>query len=120
MRGSIVVFESRRPVKCHRTNIRSRLVRLAQRSPCRYKVAAIGIDRRGRVITAATNRSRYFYLGGGKHAEMEVMRRSPRSLVLIIILRLGQGGVIRPITPCLRCTAKAQERGIRIVSINSE
>jgi len=86
-------------------------------SQCRYKVAAIGLDHRGRVIGVEHNRQRFPRKGGGLHAELRLMQRCPKSLKTILIVRLGNGGVVRPIAPCNACQTKADELGITIRTV---
>lgn len=107
-------------MKCSKREIISRLKRKAQNSSCRYRIAAIGLDFRGNVISLAMNSPRFEHHGGGLHAEMAIMRGSPRSLRTIIILRIGASGIIRPIHPCLACARKAKELGISIKTIEEE
>ncbi len=104
-------------MKCNTSQIRDRLYKKALESICRYRIAAIGIDYRGTVISIANNQPRNLYKGGGIHAEQRVMHKSPRSLKKIIILRVGEGGEIRPIDPCSKCAEKAAELGVKIESV---
>jgi len=89
----------------------------AKQSRCVYKVSAIGLNKKGEVIAKATNKHRFMKPGGGKHAEMEVMLKAGKALKTIILCRVGGGGKILPIDPCPVCRAKAEELGIRIVSV---
>jgi hypothetical protein len=100
-------------------NLRDRLLKKATQSACRYRIAAIGIDFRGRVIGSATNQPRFHRKGGGLHAEALVIRGSPKSLRTVVIGRIGQAGELRRIEPCARCRAEAAKRGVRIVSIEN-
>lgn len=104
-------------MKCSRKQIIERLKRKAATSSCRYRIAAIGLDFRGNVISLYTNIPRFPRRGGGIHAEMLVMRNSPKSLKTIIIIRIGNSGIVRPINPCRACAKKARELGITIRTI---
>lgn len=97
--------------------LQKRLIKTAERSPCRYKIAAIGLNGEGQVIAAATNLPRFPRHGGGLHAEREVMKKAPKSLKEIWIVRLGQSGEMRPIRPCDMCAKVAKKLGVRIRSI---
>lgn len=101
-------------MKCSNSHIIDRLKKKASQSNCRSKVAAIGIDYRGRIIASSCNSCRFDHKGGGLHAEMAVMKKAPKSLRTIIICRVGLGGDLRPINPCARCQEKADELGIKI------
>jgi hypothetical protein len=95
-----------------------RLVRKAEQSDCRYKVGAMGLNRRGEVVGLATNQHRFARKGGTVHAELHLMRKAGPSLRKIIICRIGTGGRILPIDPCCVCAEKAAENGIEIIPLN--
>lgn len=99
-------------------NLSARLHTKASKSDCRYKVAAIGIDYRGRVIGIAHNTHRFMKLGGGNHAEVNLIRRCPKSLRTIIICRVGNSGVLRPIKACGSCQQLCKRLKIKIITIN--
>jgi cytidine deaminase len=92
-------------------------IKKAKQSVCTYKVSAIGLNKRGEVIYKAFNRSRFMRHGGAVHAEMQVMLKAGPGLKTIIICRVGNGGAILPIDPCSICKAKAEELGVKIVSV---
>ena len=101
-------------MKCHATAILDRLRKKARTSVCRFAIAAIGLDYRGRVIISRTNRPRFMHRGGGLHAEREVIRNAPKSLRTIVIVRVNRKGELMPIDPCPACARKAAELGIQI------
>jgi hypothetical protein len=92
----------------------------ARQSICRNKVAAIGLNWNGDVVSKKFNRPRFSRKGGGVHAEMEVMHEAKRKgVVAIIICRIsGENGSFLPIDPCPTCKEKAEELGIKIYSIS--
>lgn len=92
----------------------------ALQSICRYKISAIGMNKRGEIIYSATNKPRFDRKGGGIHAEMEVMLKAGPSLKNIVICRVNNAGELLPIDPCDMCLEKASELGVRIVSIKAE
>lgn len=92
-------------------------IRKAQQSTCRYKVSAIGIDYKGEYIGSSVNSPRFDKYGGGYHAEMKLMARYGRNLKHIFICRVGEGGDLLPIHPCSRCKTKADELGIKIITL---
>lgn len=57
--------------------------------------------------------------GGGVHAEMQVMLKGGPGLKTILICRVGRGGDILPIDPCPTCKRKADELGIKIISVEA-
>lgn len=92
----------------------------ARQSICRNKVAAIGLNWNGDIVSKKFNRPRFSRKGGGVHAEMAVMQEAKRKgVVAIIICRIsGENGKnFLPIDPCPACKAKAEELGIKIYSI---
>ena len=98
--------------------IQMRAMKKANQSICRYKVSAVGFDKKGRMIGTACNRPRFSKEGGSIHAEMRLMSQYKENLKTIIICRINDGGELKPIDPCLACATKAKELGIKIVSIN--
>jgi len=98
-------------------DVKTRLLKTAQRSQCRYQIAAIGINDRGVPIFAATNRPRFTRRGGGDHAEALVMKNTPRNLKSILLCRVNKLGEIRPIHPCKACQAMADKLGVKITTV---
>ena len=90
----------------------------AQQSICRYKVSAIGLDKRGNIIGSAFNKPRFDRLGGGLHAEMNLIGRYGSNLKTIIICRVGDKGDLLAIDPCDNCSYIAKKMGIKIISVN--
>ena|ERR1051325_8695693 len=101
-------------------DIKDRLVKKAKTSHCRYRVAALGINDKGVVVSSATNSHRIMRRGAGLHAEMQILRRSPKNLKTIIIARVGNSGILRNIKPCTSCKKQCEQMGIKIVSIQEE
>jgi cytidine deaminase len=99
------------------SNLVKMAVKKARQSECTYKVSAIGINKKGEVISSTTNKHRFQYKGGGLHAEMEIMKYSPPSLKTIVICRVSRTGNILPIHPCSVCQEKANELGVKIITI---
>lgn len=92
----------------------------AKQSSCRYKIAAIGLNRRGEVLTTAINKPRFGRKGGGLHAEMIVMRTSGPGLKTVLLCRVNASGDFRQIHPCKCCRSKAQELGVEIIPIEGD
>lgn len=93
------------------------MLKKASKSICQYKIAALGIDHKGKMIGCMFNRPRFTRKGGGIHAEMALMARYGKNLKTIFILRVGNSGNIRPIDPCIICSKKALELGIKIETL---
>lgn len=104
-------------MKCHHSNLIPRMIRLGMKVNLRYRVVAAGIDSKGNIISIKTNQPRL--KSQGFHAEERLMFSSPRSLVKIIILRIGVKGELRPIDACSRCLRLATKRGVTIESIKN-
>ena len=99
------------------TELIERAKKKAQQSECRYRISAVGLNKRGEVIGSTTNIKRFMRKGGGIHAEMNLMAKLGPALKTIIICRVGGQGEIRPIHPCSTCKEKADELGIKILSV---
>jgi hypothetical protein len=91
----------------------------ALKSICSYKIAAIGFNKRFELLCSYTNKPRFYRKGGGLHAEMELMRKHPKSVKTIIICRVGLSGNILPIHACPVCQRKADELGIKIITVKA-
>lgn len=89
----------------------------AKQSSCRYKIAAIGINKKGEVIGSAINKPRFDRRFGGLHAEVNLIRQYQRKLKTIVICRVGNSGNLLPIDPCENCLELAEKLGIKIISI---
>ncbi len=97
------------------------IVNLAQRkasqSRCRYKVSAVGLDRKGRVLGCTMNRHRLSHRGGGVHAEIALIRKYGERLRSIIICRTNKRGDLLDIHACPACAQVASKLKIKIYSI---
>lgn len=101
-------------MKSHSSSLASRILRAALRvSHCRYRVVAVGIDHRHRIIGLTTNTPRLSTRGW--HAEERLLHRAPRSLRRITIARVGADGTFLPIDPCAHCRKLAKQKGVEIV-----
>jgi len=99
-------------------NIKELARKKAAQSQCRSKVSALGLNKNGDIVCKAFNLSRFSRPGGGIHAEQIVMQQSrKKGVVSIIICRVGKGGNILPIHPCDTCQEKADELGIKILTV---
>jgi hypothetical protein len=87
----------------------------AAQSTCRFKISAIGLDKKNDIIGSTFNAPRFNRLGGGLHAEMRLMARYGKNLKTILILRVGNNGTVLPIHPCRTCAEKAKSLGIKII-----
>jgi len=102
-------------MRSHLSILIPRMIRAALKSPCRFRVVAVGLDHRNRLIDICTNTPRL--PSRGFHAEERLIHRNPRSLVSILILRVGVAGDLLPIDPCEKCSRMAGKRGIKIQKI---
>ena len=90
-------------------------IKKAKTSICKYKISAIGLNRKFEVIVSKTNRPRFHREGGSLHAEMMVMRKP--GVRYIIICRVNNSGQVLPIHPCKVCSAIAERHGVKILTI---
>lgn len=99
---------------------KARAISKALQSSCRFKISAIGLNRKGDVIDYSCNYIRYQRDGGGVHAEQALIKRNGRRLKTIIICRVNNSGDILAIEPCEKCKNIARKYGIKIISINPD
>jgi len=99
---------------------KERAISKALQSSCRFKISAIGLNRKGDIIDYSCNHVRYQKDKGGLHAEQLLIRRNGRKLKTIIICRVNNSGDVLPIEPCEKCKKIAKRYDIKIVSINPE
>lgn len=95
-----------------------RAIRKAKKSSCRYKIAAIGLDKKNNLLGVSYNIVRFHRKGGGIHAEQNLIIRYGKRLKTIIICRIGQNNSLLPISACDKCKEMADKLGIRIVTID--
>lgn len=98
--------------------IKEQAIEKASQSSCNIRVAAIGLDKRGRIVARCHNKPFLFSDGGSLHAEELMMRRHPH-VKTIIICRIGKDAAVRPIHPCDACQRMADNRGIEIRTIEA-
>ena len=90
----------------------------ACQSVCRYKISALGINKKGEVVGVSSNKPRFNRHHGGLHAEAELIRKYGSKIKTIIICRVNQNGGLLPIKPCVACDKLSKKMGIKIVSID--
>ena len=89
-------------------------IKKANKSVCRFKISAIGINRKGEVIYTSHNKPRFVRKAGGVHAEEEVIKKAGPSLYAIYIIRVNKQGGLLPIDPCPKCKELAKKYGVKI------
>lgn len=89
----------------------------AMKSMCNYRIGAVGISHDGRILKATFNKPKFFWKGGGIHAEREVMKTCGKNLKSILICRVNSKGHMLPIHPCKVCKKIADELNIKIYSV---
>lgn len=100
-------------MRAHSSTLLSRIVVAGLRAThTRYRVIAVGLDYRARIISIRTNTPRL--ATRGYHAEERVLHSTPRSLTRILLARVGADGRFLPIHPCANCSRLAEKRGVRI------
>jgi cytidine deaminase len=98
-------------------SIDDKAINKAKQSTCRYKVSAIGLNKKGDVFCSSINKQFLSSRGGGLHAEMILMRRYGRKIKSIIICRINNYGEPLPIDPCENCKKMADKLDITITSV---
>jgi len=99
------------------TDIVNFLKKKARQSNCRFRVSAIGLNHKGEIVGSTFNHLNLPKRNGGVHAEVRLLRRYGNHIKTIIICRVGHGGDIRPIRPCVNCYKVATKMGVKIISI---
>lgn len=100
-------------------NIVEKATHKALQSPCKFKISALGFNRKGELVMSVTNSFRFPRKGGGIHAEARIMEQAKRKgIKTILICRVGLGGELLPIEPCEHCSKIAEKLNIRIVSLS--
>jgi cytidine deaminase len=90
----------------------------ALQSSSKFRISAIGLNGKGECVAKAFNKPRFSRKGGGIHAEALIMRSAhQKGVKTIFICRINRSGRFLPIEPCVACRKKAEELGIKIVSI---
>lgn len=85
-----------------------------------YRVAAICFGKRNKFLGISINSSRFFYDGGGIHAEMAGLQKWGTDIQKMFIVRFGRGGAIRPINPCKNCNRVLNKLRIKVISISED
>jgi len=99
--------------------IKRRALKKASKSPCKFKIAALGFNSKNELVAVKTNSFGY-KTGKGKslHAEERLFKvAAQKGIVKIIIIRVGNSGNILPIDPCEKCSKIAEKLNITIESI---
>ena len=92
----------------------------AAKSQCRFRISALGFNKKGELISVSHNKSRYCKFGGGIHAEEDLIKNAGPSLSHIVICRINKKGSLLPIHPCERCQKIAKKHKIKIYSLHEE
>jgi len=92
-------------------------IRKAQQSTCRYKISALGFNRKGDLIGTAINMHRLSKPGCSIHAEIALIKKHGRSLDTIVICRTNKSGSVLAIHPCKTCLMMANRYRIIIKTI---
>lgn len=94
------------------------MAKKAKESISKFRISAFGFNAKGECVAKASNSPRFVRKGGGIHAEMRIMREALRkNIKTIVICRVGRSGNFLQIEPCETCRKKADELGIKILSL---
>lgn len=102
-----------------------RLKRKACKSVSKYKISAVAIDHKGDILGISSNSYSVFGIDlsnkyMGQHAERVLMERYKSNIKTILLIRFGKSGIPRPIGPCKECQERADELGIKIISLTGD
>lgn len=98
-------------------NLLNFAVNKAKKSVCRYKVSALGFNRKGDFIGVANNFHKFHRKGGSVHAELSLINKLKKKLTTIVIVRSSKNGNLLPIHPCKNCSHIAKKYGIEIKTV---
>ena len=98
-------------------HFRDRILKKAMQSDCRYKVVALGFNRKGDFIGMSMNKHRLNRYGCSYHAEVELIKKYKGCLKTIIVCKANKQGEITKIDPCDTCSKLADKYGITIKTI---
>jgi hypothetical protein len=106
-------------IKKLKKHTRDRAIKKASKSPCHFKIAALGFNSKGELVAVKTNSyGRKSTPQNGLHAEEKLFKlAAQKNIIKIIIVRVGKRGTILPIDPCKKCQKIADKLGIKIESI---
>ena len=107
-------------VKKRENQMKTRLIRKAMQSRCRFMVSAVGFDEKGNIVGFSCNKPNITRKGGSIHAELALMNQYGKVLKTIIICRTNKTGTsLLPIRPCNACANRAERLRIKIVTITN-
>lgn len=95
--------------------ILARAMRKASSSSCRYKVAAVGFDKRGNLLGILTSVPHLHKAGGSIHAEVRAIQ-ALNGLKTITLVRVtgASNNALKPIHPCPNCQDYAKRHNVTI------
>lgn len=109
-----------------------KLKELAQQVKGKYKVAAACYDKKGRILSYATNsyskthptQLRYALATGNPtkqflHAEIAALVRCHSAPYKIKIIRVNKNGELKLAKPCLICSLAIKQAGIKLVEYST-
>ena len=101
------------------------LYKAATHSPSQYRIGCLAISHKGEVLGITHNGYRRENVSGprkntGQHAEKNAIYKWGSKIKSLVIMRIGNGGDIRPIHPCEHCLKLARKLGIEIITINEK
>ena len=99
------------------SNCLDRCIRKALKSCCRYKVLAIGFNRKGDLIGYANNHPMFSMVNGSMHAERKLIMKYGSKVRSVVILRVGNSGNLLPIKPCANCQKMLDKLNVTVQTI---
>jgi hypothetical protein len=99
-------------------------IRKAKKTPCRYKIVALGFDRSGNYLGNTYNIPQVgdiYGKGRGRHAEVRLIKKYiKKGLSSIIIFRTNMAGKFLPIDCCIHCKKIINKLGLKVHSLGEE
>lgn len=100
-----------------------RMMAKCHASPSQYHLSVAAFDKKGDLLGVVSNSFRRDRLPAlrfsGAHAEMRAVHRWGPKIKTMILMRVGNGGAVRPIECCEKCAAVMKKMGIKVISVSA-
>lgn len=95
----------------------------ASKSPGRFRIGGIALNKKGEILGVAHNSFRKDNVvgqrkGTGEHCEVRLIRRYRDNIKTLILMRIGNSGNVLPIDPCPSCQALIEKYGINVLTVS--
>ena len=99
------------------SSLLKRAIRKGKKVPLKYRIVAVGFNKKGEFLSVATNRARFSKKSGGLHAEINMLLRHGKDLHSLFLLRVSRKGELLPIDSCACCKGVLAEHKVRVYKV---